>query len=172
MLSVVSQNNILVDNNATPYKLIEPVAPEVRKSLHEGDILTVSLNHELYDELGNIPQWIYAEGNGGDMLDFYLHFNSDARDEDDDIIAVAAFINYAQIPLYFHNEGYQPLYISREEGSWQIAPVSVRLPSAPDTYELVVVGRTDVLTSVERALENNDAVDSEESKRIEIVVHE
>lgn len=172
VLSVVSQNNILVDNDTTPYKAIEPITPEVRESLHGGDILTVSSNHELYDELGNIPQWIVAEGNSGDTLDFYLHFNSDVRDEDDDIIAVTAFINYEQVPLYFHDESYQSLYIRREKGSWQIVPVSIRLPDTPGTYELVVIGRTDVLTSVELALENNDAVDSEESKRIELIVHE
>lgn len=169
-LATIGSYNLLKDGIIEPVQTITPILLESDGSQERQAILDVSPNPELVDELGNIPLWIEAQGKSGETLPFYLHFNSGVHDEQDDMIAVAAFLNYEQVPLIFEGQEYVSLYITREADSWQRALVSVQLPDKAGMYELFVVARTDAFSPLEIGRSERDLVGSETSKRIRIEV--
>jgi hypothetical protein len=170
-LAHMDTNNILVEGLTSPPAQLVSLKPMVAGELERESIFDASPNRKLTNELGNIPLWIEGEGKPGGTLPFYLHFNSGVHDEEGDVIAVSAFLNYEQIPLYHEAEAYLPLYIERQAGTWQVLPVNIRLPETPGTYELVITARTDVFSLLELERSDRDVFGTEESNRIKITVH-
>ncbi|HRQ41949.1 MAG TPA: hypothetical protein PLD25_28835 [Chloroflexota bacterium] len=169
-LASTSPSNILVDGLLAPPD-IERVKPRVAGQVEGAGIVTLTYGGKLTDEFGNIPIWVEAEGQGGEMLTFDLNFLADIHDEDGDTIAVMAFLNYEQIPLIYEGHEYLPLFVERQAGMWQRATVHIQLPDTPGTYELVVMGRTDAFSTMEDGQAERDLIGTEESNRIKIIVN-
>lgn len=167
--SAVQMSNILVDGLLAPPE-IEVVRPDVAGQLERATIFAVSYGNKLVDEFGNFPIWIEAEGEAGTMLAFDLHFHADVHDEEGNTIAVMAFLNYEQVPLIYEEQSYQPLYVIRQAGTWQRAPVQIQLPDTPGTYELIMMARTDAFVAMEDGQGLNDVAGTETSRRIKITV--
>ncbi|PIE79640.1 MAG: hypothetical protein CSA11_11035 [Chloroflexi bacterium] len=170
ILTTVGSYNLLKDGVVESANTIKPIRVEPEGRLDRPAILDVSTNPQLVNELGNIPLWIDAQGKVGEILPFFLHFNSDVYDEQGDTIAVTAFLNYEQVPLLYEGEEYLSFYVVREADSWQRASVSIQLPYEPGIYELFVVARTDAFSPLEIEHSERDLVGSETSKRIRIEV--
>jgi len=107
-----------------------------------GSLFYVSQQAELVEPHGGILIWLSESGDASEMIDFYLHFN----DQDDlragrRMMAVMAFLNYQQVPLYASGQEYLPLYVQREPGTWQPIAVQIQAPSQPGVYEMIVVVR-------------------------------
>jgi hypothetical protein len=170
-LATYRYSNLLVDG-MTHSPVVEPIVPQENGRLDHESLFNLSPTAELFNELGLIPYWLEAEGTAGEMLEFYLHFNSGPYDKDGDTLAMMAFLNYEQVPLYFEGEPYMPLYVQREASTWQVAPVQIRLPDEPGTYEFIVAGRSDVFRSLEWQAQDGSAIGIEQSKRIRVQVNE
>lgn len=110
-----------------------------------------------------IPLWLEAEGNVGEILDVYLHF-AGAGLSDRDAIAVMAFLNDGQVPLYQGSDPYLPLYVKQRMGRWQTILTQLRLPDEPGVYDFYILVRADAF-----ALQQNFMA-TETSSRIRVQV--
>ena len=122
---------------------VDPVFPEPGPLLEGyGSLFFISKRAELVEPHGGILIWLSESSNSGEMIDFYLHFN----DQDDPrtrrrMMAVMAFLNYEQVPIYINGQEHLPLYVQREPDTWQPLAVQIQAPSQPGVYEMLVVVR-------------------------------
>lgn len=164
MLSVYYPTNILVNGSLHPPTILT-IIPLTRPAIENDELFSVASNAELFDKPDFIPYWLDAEGNAGEMLNFNLHFTG-TENAGGGTIALMAFMNYEQVPLYFEGVPYKPLYIQRESNTWQTAPVQLQLPDKPGVYELYIAGRSDIF----HLQGENDGIGTGHSHRIRIKV--
>ncbi len=87
---------------------------------------------------GSMTPEVHMVASAGELFDFYIHLNN--RNDVDVEMALTAFLDYEQIPLYRNGEAYVPLYILNRAQTWQPVAVQVRAPDEPGRYEFMVIG--------------------------------
>ncbi len=124
--------------------VVIPASPS--KLTEEGTMaFAVTANSWLYDKESyptpTIPAWLDIEGNRGERIKFYIHFDGNEL-RGNKTRVIMAFLNYEQVPLYYEDTPYMPLYIERIRKTTQSVPVQLQLPDEPGVYELVVAVRS------------------------------
>jgi len=119
--------------------------------------LAISQAKDIWDDYGTFDPITNLQVKPGQDVEFYLHvFNrQQVRVE----WAVAAFIDYRQVPLIYESNKLMPMHYSAKAGGWYPIPVQIRAPLEPGGYEFVVIGehfpgaRMDLESSLYKDLE-------------------
>ena len=97
--------------------------------------------------------WTGTTAKAGELFDLFLHFDS----TQDRKYALAAFVDFRQVPIYVDGEPRLPLYVQTQASTWHPMPVQIRAPRQPGRYELrlLAIGepftRLDLLSGGERS---------------------
>lgn len=170
-LAPAATRNLYVgDLSSPPDDDIETVFPPPKPGLKNySSMFWVGELPELLNANGHIPIWLSSTVSPDEILNFYIHFNG-LDEPEGKIIAVTAFINYEQVPLYYEGEPYTPLFVKRETKTWQPTEVQVRVPHEPGIYELLIFARAHAFESIEIGRLQPLVIFSEVSQRIRLEV--
>ncbi len=163
-----SRVNLLVGGISTP-----PVPPIEKAAalpaigrLSRGFL--VSPLAQPFQEQARTIVWTHDTVQANELFDFYVHLANPLSDPVD--LAVLAFIDYKQVPIYRQGEPRTPLYVESEAGVWQPLSVQVRAPSKPGIYEFVVVAMAEPFSLMEAESNSPVIASTRSSARIRLEV--
>lgn len=120
--------------------------------------LAISQARHPWDSYGGFKPETHLRVRAGELIEFYLHlFNRQSVRVE---YALAAFVDYKQIPITYEGSEFAPLYFSTKSSAWYPLLVNIRAPYQPGNYEFVILGehfpqaRMDLETSLYASVEN------------------
>lgn len=142
-----SRVNLLVGGLSTPpTPPIENVAALPAIGRLGGGFLVSPLAQPLEGQR-RTAAWTHDTVQANELFDFYVHLANPLPDPLD--LAVLAFIDYEQVPIYRQGEPRTPLYVKSHAGVWQPVSAQVRAPSKPGIYEFMVVAMAEPFSRLE-----------------------
>jgi len=106
--------------------------------LHRLDWVRISQKRDPRKKDGSIEDEVYMRVPAGEQFNFFLHLNN--KNNVDVDMALTAFLDYKQVPIYWREEAHMPLYIHNRAQTWQPMAVQVCAPDEPGRYEFMVIG--------------------------------
>jgi len=128
--------SLFVDGNPTP-PIVTFDKPNGQPS-HNFSWIYVSQEYDPRDEYGGFPMVTHLETSTNELFDLYVHLNN--KEDTGVDLAVTAFLDYQQVPIYQNDIPHTPLYIHVPATTWQPIAVQVQAPDEPGSYEFIVVG--------------------------------
>jgi len=150
------RTSLTVEGDTTPQAIeYQPLPIPYHVFGLEGFVLT-DQKHP-WDTYGGFPPFTYLRVQPGEEFELYLHlFNlQKVRVE----YALAAFIDYEQVPIGYNGNKYLPLYFSTKAEAWYPLPIKIKAPLVPGHHEFTILGehfpqaRMDLETSLYKDLE-------------------
>lgn len=111
--------------------------------MHFEDFFPSKLENPVHDNMA-IEVWLDEQVKPSHFVDFYLHFLAQEEILGRFIsypLAVMAFIDYKQVPIYSNGQPHLPLYLERQPHTWQSLAVQVQAPHEMGNHELVILVR-------------------------------
>lgn len=139
-LTASPSRNLYVGTSGFPPR-VESIAPATKTPLPVLDItFFISKKAEPIETQG-VEIWLSETAQPKEFVEFYIHFNGQ-DDPNDTLMAVMAFVNYEQVPLYIDGTAHLPLYVQRKARTWQPVAVQLRVPDQVDVYEMLIIVRS------------------------------
>lgn len=142
-----SRVNLLAGGVSTPHAPpIEDVPTLPAIGPLGGGFLVSPLAQPLQGQ-GRTAAWTHDTVQANELFDFYIHLANPLPYPL--ALAVLAFIDYEQVPIYRQGEPRTSLYVKSHAGVWQPVSVQVRGPSKPGIYEFMVVAMAEPFSLLE-----------------------
>lgn len=125
----------------------DPTPPEIdadrltgKGPFRELEFLYVHQKEKPFGRHEGVDLLTHLQATPNTRLEFYVHLNNRLEANIDLPVAVTAFVDYRQVPLFRNGIPHTPLYVEVPAQTWQPVKVQLQVPSEPGFYELVVVG--------------------------------
>jgi len=105
---------------------------------HNFGLIYVGREYDPRDEHGGFPMVTHLKTSANELFDLYVHLNNKENAGID--VAITAFLDYQQTPIYRQGIPHTPLYVHVPTTTWQPIAVQIQAPDKPGSYELIVVG--------------------------------
>ncbi len=148
--------SLIVGENSTPPS-IATERLSGQRAYRELDYLYANPQENPFGEYGSIVIETHLHAAPNELVDLYVHLNNRLNIDMD--MAVTAFVDYQQVPLFRNGAWQIPLYVAVPTHTWQPVAVQFQAPSEPGLYEFVVVGALFPYARMDALPETDEVID-------------